>query len=201
LSELPLTGISDYEFKVHFPIGVVETIADDGSIMQDMGDKPDLFYYSAQILLRTTLNKVHRGLYNKKGKPGKQLLESLEHYYEMIEAWRRMLPPNFQWSDDDEPPTDINTARLRAKYYGARYVISRPILMEAINKDALDSANRSPSRRADVQQLLSPDQPGLSSSLLKHCELCVEAAKHSTVAFDNVPDRLTVTNIWGTAHA
>lgn len=46
----------------------------------------------------------------------------------ILEDWRRVLPPTLAWSDDDPPATDINVARLRAKYYGSIYVILRPYL-------------------------------------------------------------------------
>lgn len=44
-----------------------------------------------------------------------------------------MLPPELQWEDSEPPPADINAARLRAKYYGAQYVIHRPFLHHVIH--------------------------------------------------------------------
>jgi len=50
-----------------------------------------------------------------------------------LESWRRSLPDMMKWKDEEEPASDINTARLRAKYYGARYIIHRPLLYHALH--------------------------------------------------------------------
>jgi hypothetical protein len=41
----------------------------------------------------------------------------------------------------------------------------------------------------------------LPQKLRRACKVCIESAILSTVAFDGIPDRLVVTNIFGTAHA
>lgn len=38
-----------------------------------------------------------------------------------------------RWNDKDPPSNNINVARLRAKYYGARYIIHRPLLHHALH--------------------------------------------------------------------
>jgi hypothetical protein len=38
-----------------------------------------------------------------------------------------------KWKDTDPPSKDINVARMRAKYYGARYIIHRPLLYHALH--------------------------------------------------------------------
>lgn len=53
-----------------------------------------------------------------------------------LEKWRNSLPTNMKWHDSDPPATDINTARMRAKYYGARYIIHRPLLYHALHYGA-----------------------------------------------------------------
>lgn len=50
-----------------------------------------------------------------------------------LEFWRRSLPDHMNWDEDDPPSSDINVARLRAKYYGARYIIYRPLLHYALH--------------------------------------------------------------------
>ncbi len=50
-----------------------------------------------------------------------------------LTEWREMLPSGLQWTDGEEPPGEINAARLRAKYYGARYIIFRPFLHYALH--------------------------------------------------------------------
>jgi hypothetical protein len=47
--------------------------------------------------------------------------------------WKNVLPPQLRWEDDEPPPADINAARLRAKYYGARYIIHRPFVHHALH--------------------------------------------------------------------
>lgn len=90
-----------------------------------------MFFYSAQIHLRKVLNRVHQDLYDAK----------IEHLPDKIlgvlglnlDDWKRNLPKEMQWNEEDDPSEDINTARLRAKYYGARYIIYRPVLERALH--------------------------------------------------------------------
>lgn len=56
--------------------------------------------------------------------------DELDH---QLESWRDILPQDYQWSDDDPPASDINAARMRAKYYGARYLIHRPFLHHTLH--------------------------------------------------------------------
>ncbi|KAL2811214.1 hypothetical protein BJX63DRAFT_289782 [Aspergillus granulosus] len=51
-----------------------------------------------------------------------------------LNLWRSSLPSEMQWHDKDPPSTDINVARMRAKYYGARYIIHRPLLSYALHE-------------------------------------------------------------------
>lgn len=51
-----------------------------------------------------------------------------------LDFWRKSLPDHMNWDDDDPPSSDINVARLRAKYYGARYIIYRPLLHYALHQ-------------------------------------------------------------------
>jgi hypothetical protein len=116
---------------------------------------------------------------------------------EVLEAWRNLLPKHLAWGDDDPPATDLNVARLRAKFYGGYYMILRPFLYIALH---------------DLQFQADPQLP----DVLNVAKRCVEAAIQSTIAFDNVgaadpyaykryvdisKKRLLVTNIFGTLHA
>ncbi|KAJ5035215.1 hypothetical protein NUH16_005045 [Penicillium rubens] len=38
-----------------------------------------------------------------------------------------------QWDESDPPANEINAARLRAKYYGAQYIVHRPLLCHALH--------------------------------------------------------------------
>lgn len=50
-----------------------------------------------------------------------------------LDLWRTSLPDYMKWDDADPPATEINAARMRAKYYGARYIIHRPLLYHALH--------------------------------------------------------------------
>lgn len=50
-----------------------------------------------------------------------------------LQLWRESLPNIMTWKDSDAPATEINAARMRAKYYGARYIIHRPLLFHALH--------------------------------------------------------------------
>jgi hypothetical protein len=52
---------------------------------------------------------------------------------EELEAWRGQLPDSLSWDDTDLPASTISAARLRAKYYGAKYIIHRPLLHYALH--------------------------------------------------------------------
>ncbi|KAI9883923.1 MAG: hypothetical protein M1823_004293 [Watsoniomyces obsoletus] len=118
--DLPPSGISRLEEVMPFPLL-----------------QPVLMwaYYIAQIALRKLLNRVHYALY----KPGSNSKHSawsmgqLKELEKQLGNWRGLLPPELQWRDSDPPPSDINAARLRAKYYGARYIIYRPFLHHALH--------------------------------------------------------------------
>lgn len=148
-----------------------------------------------------------------------------DHFHHRLKAWRDLLPVGLQWSDDDPPSSDINTARLRAKYYGALNIIHRPFLRHALdhNMDFQDSppaqvhaaisyqagsASYSPQSMERKNSSMGP--PGSTqkekihqAEILHSAKTCVAAAIQSTEAFDNIINRqrLIVTNIFGTAHA
>ena len=137
---------------------------------------------------------------------------------ESLCSWRLHLPHHIQWDDTDEPATDINAARLRGKYYGAKYIIHRPFLfyaMQYIPPERITSEVREIYDRWERNPLevgLKPAPPSANAEdktawetaqILISCRLCVDAAKSSTLTFDGVRkvSRLIVTNIFGTAHA
>ena len=109
---------------------------------------------------------------------------------ELLDGWKNLLPPGIQWDEEHDPPaTNINAARLRAKYYGARYVLNRPFLLKAMRPFGEKA------KKSDVSQ----------ETIIRAARTCVAAAMRSTIAFDGLGDglndRLIVTNIFGTAHA
>lgn len=145
-----------------------------------MTEAPVMFYYSAQIHLHKLLNQIHRSLYDTKIK---HLSDKIINAFGVsLDIWKQSLPDSMQWQEGDEPSDEINTARLRAKYYGARYIIYRPILervlhSESLHYDELDDETR------------------------QACEKCITGAIQSTKAFHNIQGRPIVTNIFGCGHA
>lgn len=227
--DLPPSGITRYESTQHLemPTGVtLESIPESG------GQEDILRFYSYQIQLRRTINEVHSGLYKQKDpqkdpekqskKPQLALMDVLNYN---LDSWRTMLN-DWDWDDDDHQSERINVARMRAKYYGAKYIIHRPALYHALRTVAppptpgskySDSPEPGVTFPSPVQHGYSPSTfgrrnsgmgpPGRSTGvkveegIIKASKRCVEAAIRSTTAFDKVPRRLIITNIFGTAHA
>lgn len=103
---------------------------------------------------------------------------------------------------------NINDARLRGKYYGALYIIHRPMVHYALELEAkgtLDSFFAVDDQNAGT--MAPPKAPTTHRSyldeVLNSAGIAIRAAYRSTTAFDAVLDykRLIVTNIFGTAHA
>ena len=116
-----------------------------------------------------------------------------------LQQWRRSLPEVMQWKDHDPPSKDINVARMRAKYYGACYIIHRPLLYYALHIAKRPASVESPPTAAQVGgQVTYSDLP---LKVQHACKVCVISAIRSTEAFDGIEGRLVVTNIFGTAHA
>ena len=130
--------------------------------------------------------------------------------------WRNILPTSLQWDDLDDPSPDINDARLRAKYYGALYIVHRPFLRQLLDDEIEPQDIQSP--QSDSIQGPQPTSSTYSGhkmaprfnvdesaqkDILHSAQICVHAAMQSTIAFDGIikHKRLIVTNIFGTAHA
>lgn len=132
---------------------------------------------------------------------------------DLLATWRRLLPSELAWKDNDPPSTDINMARMRAKYYGGHYVVLRPLLFKAIHHMKLPppflSGNKSTSN--SIMDITHEDEKAL-----RLVQDCVMSAIQSTIAFDRVgadehepyecyisqrKSRLIVPNIFGTLHA
>ncbi|KAB8346373.1 hypothetical protein FH972_023415 [Carpinus fangiana] len=203
LAELsfPKSGITEYEDKFPLP---------------DTGDQKVMLCYSAQITLRKILNRstwyLFDGNHPLLNNP-KRSLDQLEDMVGYLDGWRQVTAslatshgiPELAWEDSDEPATDINIARMRGKYYGAKYIIHRPFLkhilhQEEFNKTAEQGAATYGTPQAGLGQTESEDY----ARIVAHANTCVNAAIQSTYAFDGYRKqygRLLVTNIFGTAHA
>lgn len=87
-----------------------------------------------------------------------------------LQLWRSSLPEVMQWKDIHPPSNDINVARMRAKYYGARYIIHRPLLYHALHY-----SNRPPSGESPVapgmtgsrSQQMSPSMPHSATNMAR----------------------------------
>ena len=219
--ELPPSGITRYEGPMHqeFPSKVTLEPIPETSDMHAA-----LRFYSYQITLRRELNRVHKALYVDKALDGVDMpVKSVQRVLENnLENWRNTLG-SWNWDEDYHKSYDINVARMRGKYYGAKYIIHRPTLAFALyhlsrNRNADESPMAAPSSQQPSPAMApsAPDtrysRPGserrppskvheLEPWVLESAKTCVEAAIRSTTVFDAVKDRLIVTNIFGTAHA
>lgn len=137
-----------------------------------------------------------------------QLLNELRH----IRGFTQTLA-SIGWDDHDNQSPDLNTARLRAKYYGAEYMMSRPFLHHAIHctaaekiqlNEAWNFASTLPIENFNIFQKPQNIPPSVDERALRTifaCHKCITAAFNSTYAFDKVEGRLMITNIFGTMHA
>ncbi|GIZ48832.1 hypothetical protein CKM354_001187800 [Cercospora kikuchii] len=214
---LPASGIQAIEHLLLMPhkVNDDETYVglDPDGRMEDHDNM--LIYYSAQLFLRRRLNQVHREMYGKASldQPLAEVQEMLKSHESILEHWREGLPDPLKWNDDDPPPSDILSARLRAKYWGARYVINRPFLDYCLHvmpllkdhlsiEEAAKDGYGNPRDKADIHLFRAIQQLG-DREIWIAAKRCIDAAMQSTIAFDGITKhtRLIVTNIHGTAHA
>jgi hypothetical protein len=171
--------------------------------------------FRGQFSLRTILNSVHSSVYGQPGVMNKG--ENPERLWLWLLDWREGLRAwTTQWGDDDTPPMDLGVTRLRAKFYGAAYIMNRPFLHSALHctDDELKASGdmlEDGTMNWDYGELMK-------QKLMDHKELtdlataskrCILAALHSTVAFDGlllderkeISKRPKLTNIQGTMAA
>ncbi|KAL9602108.1 MAG: hypothetical protein Q9219_002104 [cf. Caloplaca sp. 3 TL-2023] len=241
--DLPRSGIQD--ITLDYPRGFMDDFEKADMPESAVPYQTIMWYYSGQIHIRNMLNDIQSELYPPEGMHGSTSPPKgawltwtdldkeravrgtalRDHFHDRLQAWRSLLPIGLQWSDNDPPSSDINTARLRAKYYGAQYIIHRPFLRHALdnNMDFQEISSKhsnakmsQPSRSSSFSpQALERKHSGMGppgptqkekihqAEILQSAEICVKAAVQSTEAFDNIikDQRLIVTNIFGTAHA
>ena len=218
----------DPDGKIGVPYGVVEDAID-----IEFTSQPDdiLLYYTYQLSLRKCMNDWQRHLYppsrgdneinvDIKGK-GNYSIDDRNHCEQTLTKLRDMMQkhPELSWEETEEPSNYINAARLRGKYYGAKYFIHRPFLryalhtfteanlnprvMERYLEFAKDPSSHKLEKMAPTDLSKDDLNDWWSLQFLISCHLCVEAAKKSTTAFDGVlkEQRLMITNLFGTAHA
>ncbi|KAJ5591682.1 uncharacterized protein N7459_002051 [Penicillium hispanicum] len=129
--DIPASGISRSEGRMALPKGrYTIALPDDFTAPSTMM----MLFYSAQIHLRKVLNRVHTDLYKVEKQGQTRWSSNVQEALSMnLDLWRTSLPDIMKWKDSDDPSSDINAARMRAKYYGARYIIHRPLLYHALH--------------------------------------------------------------------
>jgi hypothetical protein len=210
---LPPSGITRYEAKMLFemPNGVTLEPNPDEANPSPLTSTPNIFrilrFYSTQIQLRRTLNDIHSNLYKEKDKEvpydQKPPLKVIESLNVNLEAWRSSLG-NWNWNDREHKSIDINVARMRGKYYGAKYIINRPALgyLLALRAGPACASSSTPGSRPSWSPVVAPTyQSSSETEVQMAAEACVAAAMRSTTVFDSVPERIIITNVFGTAHA
>jgi len=86
-------------------------------------DDDILRYYSYQIQLRLTMNSIHATLYHSSKNQNTRSSDTMMLVLsENLEDWRKMLN-DWDWDDNNHESPNINIARMRGKYYGAKYII------------------------------------------------------------------------------
>lgn len=84
-----------------------------------------------------------------------------------LEAWRLLTQqthPEMAWDDDNYITPDINAARMRAKYYGAKVIINRPSLDAALHDEwSTISLRQSQSPIPPQSHVLQQTSPSVSS--------------------------------------
>jgi hypothetical protein len=225
MSNLHPTDISKYQDVIQYPSGFLDSFDhlpnNDAGVNEEM---MNLFIYSSLIHLRVILNGAHNTLYGasklfrapdqsvplprptdrkQRGAASldneKDVGAQAQSIADILKRWRMTLPENLAWDDEESPSTNINIARLRAKYYGGLYMVLRTSLRFAFDSLGPEHSDRK-----------------LDRNTLSLAHECVESAIRSTIAFDRVgaPEhsrytnyesqrqgRLILTNIFGTLHA
>ncbi|EJP61438.1 C6 zinc finger domain-containing protein [Beauveria bassiana ARSEF 2860] len=192
LAELPLppSGLLCYENDIPHPnMSLLEGFL-----------KPVLDSYLGQIYLRTHLNSIHRMLYPPedltKGGRADIPFKNVDFVSDAVSGME-WVAPSFAFREDDPPASDILSARLRAKYWGAQVLTYRPFLRQILQLSFVEnhSTNEqlpSVKFRAEVE----------APQLLVFARKAIKALIESTRAFHGLGEkRPIITNVFGTAHA
>ncbi|CAP99930.1 Pc22g26420 [Penicillium rubens Wisconsin 54-1255] len=158
--DIPASGISRSEGRIPIPKGKW-TIALPNNLTAP--ETMMMLFYSAQIHLRKVLNRVHTDLYKVEKQGQTRWSSTVQEALSLnLDLWRESLPESMQWDESDPPANEINAARMRAKYYGARYIIHRPLLYHALHY------GHTGARVSPISQTLmeSPTSQQLSPSIL-----------------------------------
>ncbi|CAG8065411.1 unnamed protein product [Penicillium nalgiovense] len=129
--DIPASGISRSEGRIPIPKGKWTMFLPNNLTAPEA---MMMLFYSAQIHLRKILNRVHTDLYKVEKQDQIQWSFTVQEALSLnLDRWRESLPDSMQWDESDPPANEINAARMRAKYYGARYIIHRPLLYHVLH--------------------------------------------------------------------
>ncbi|KAF1985714.1 hypothetical protein K402DRAFT_421654 [Aulographum hederae CBS 113979] len=219
---LPKTTISELEDKIQLPSSISGHRVEEHSNSQE---SLILLYYLNQIQARRTLNRATNALYAREANTEKGARKrptwadaDAQMMWGQLQAWKRTIPPPIQWKDDDPPATNVNAARLRGKYYGTAYMITRPFLYHAVHMMTMTDdqweIEETPNTPTDLPQVTISRYGAVSDpsaethnernkrDIIMAAKICVDMAMRSTVAFDGLsPNRWPITNVHGTAQA
>ncbi|KAJ5051290.1 hypothetical protein NUH16_003071 [Penicillium rubens] len=129
--DIPASGISRSEGRIPIPKGKWTIVLPNNLTAPET---MMMLFYSAQIHLRKILNRVHTDLYKDEKQGQTRWSSNVQEALSLnLDGWRESLPDSMQWDESDPPANEINAARMRAKYYGARYIIHRPLLYHVLH--------------------------------------------------------------------
>ncbi|KAH6649692.1 hypothetical protein F5144DRAFT_588356 [Chaetomium tenue] len=199
---LPQSHILAYEDMMPYPnIQVAKGLGFEEHVLQS---------YLAQLYLRKRLNQIHGMLYNPEkplplnatsGAPGGTIIDYIQETINMD-----FVPHEFKFQPTDPPADDILSARLRAKYWGAKVITYRPFVRQILEFNFQKMSNESPMPASDfrsgvVVPVIGPNND-IPPQMIDYAVKGVGALIESTRAFHGLKEkRYVVTNIFGTAHA
>ncbi|EJP61592.1 C6 zinc finger domain-containing protein [Beauveria bassiana ARSEF 2860] len=162
--------------------------------------KPVLDSYLGQIYLRTHLNSIHRMLYAPedltKGGRADIPLKNIDFVSDAVSGME-WVAPSFAFREDDPPASDILSARLRAKYWGAQVLTYRPFLRQILQHSFVE--NHSTNEQLPSVKFRAEFE---APQLLVFARKAIKALIESTRAFHGLGEkRPIITNVFGTAHA
>lgn len=181
-------------------------------------DQRVLASYTAQLYLRKSLNQIHQMLYDPSKSPQGPLSQTVRldggfNIYEFLQEAldMRFVPQEFKFEQDDPPATDILSARLRAKYWGAQNITLRPFIKRIFDFNQRHTALNSPvpisgDFRSEMSvPFIGPEattEEEIDPRIIEYARRAIRALIQSTKSFHGLGDqRFIITNVFGTAHA
>ncbi|KAJ6790005.1 hypothetical protein PWT90_03794 [Aphanocladium album] len=176
--------------------------------------KPVLDSYLGQLYLRTHLNSIHRMFYAPedpaKGGRADIPFKNVDFVSDAVSGME-WVGPSFAFKEDDPPASDILSARLRAKYWGAQVLTYRPFLRQMLQFSYVKNhptTGQPPLSefRAEVEAPRIDPQArnvqDLDPHILVLARKAIKALIESTRAFHGLGEkRPIITSVFGTAHA